>query len=118
MITVHIKKNDAKRYLRLKVSGHAGQADIGKDIVCSSASILAYTVAQIVKDMESEGKLANEPVIILKDANATITCVCKNDEAYSEAFSAYNVANVGYSLLAHNYPQYVELQTVGKVAMT
>ena len=110
MITVNIKSKKGRRWLRLKVIGHAGQAEAGQDIVCASTSILTYTVAQIVKDMGVTGRLKNEPVIDLKDGCATITCVCKDNESYYEALSAYNVANVGYSLLAHNYPQYVELK--------
>ena len=113
MIKVKIHKNDTRRWLRLRVIGHAGQAEIGQDIVCASASILTYTMAQIIKDMGETGRLENK-LIRLKEGYATITCVCKDYEAYYEALSALNVAQVGYSLLAHNYPQYVELQTVIK----
>ena len=114
MITASLRLNDKKRYLRLKVKGHAGQADIGHDIICASASILAYTVAQVVSDMNKKGLFENEPVIILNDGNATITCLCKTEEGYAEALNAYYVAMVGYQLLAHNYPQYVDIHIVGK----
>jgi uncharacterized protein YsxB (DUF464 family) len=114
MINVSLKVNAEKRYLRLRVRGHAGQSVQGQDIVCASASILAYTVAQLIKDMGKNNKLEIEPVIILKDGLATITCVCKTDEDFYEAFNIYDFANTGYVLLAHNYPQYVELNTVGK----
>lgn len=110
MIKVSIRNNANRRYLRLKVNGHSGQADIGQDIVCASASILAYTVAQIVKDMEAQDSFVVKPIIKLESGDATITCKCKTDIAYFEVFNALNVAQVGYSLLAHNYPQYVELK--------
>lgn len=110
MISVNFKKSDNKRHLSLKVKGHAGQADIGQDIVCASASILTYTVAQIVKDMYAQGLLECEPVIKLDNGNATIICRCKTAEAYYEAFKAFDVAQVGYTLLAHNYPQFVEMK--------
>lgn len=112
MIKVSIKKSDSRRWLRLKVVGHAEQAEEGQDIVCASASILTYTVAQIVSDMATRGQLEGNPVISLNKGLATVTCVCKNYESYYEACSAYNVANIGYALLAHNYPQNVELETV------
>ena len=32
--------------ISLKLSGHAGAANKGQDIICSAASMLAYTVAQ------------------------------------------------------------------------
>ena len=114
MISVSIKSNNEKRYLRLRVKGHSNQSERGKDIICASASILAYTVAQTIKDMGKDKKLEIEPVIILKDGLATVTCVCKTDEAYAEAFAAYNYAYTGYILLSHNYPDYVEITTVGK----
>ena len=112
MITVSIRNNAERRFLRLKVKGHSGQAEIGQDIVCASASILAYTVAQIVKDMEAQDSKAfvYKPIIKLESGDATVTCKCKTDIAYFEVINALNVAQVGYSLLAHNYPQYVELK--------
>ena len=110
MITVSIRNNCKKRYLRLRVKGHAGQADIGQDIVCASASILTYTLAQIVKDMEAQDSFTMKPIIKLESGEATITCNCKTDIAYFEVLNALNVAQVGYSLLAHNYPQYVEIK--------
>ena len=112
MITVSIRNNANRRYLRLNVEGHAGQAEIGQDIVCASASILAYTVAQIVKDVEAHDSMAFvvKPKIKLDSGSATITCRCNTDVAYFEVFNALSVARVGYLLLAHNYPQYVELK--------
>lgn len=114
MISVKFEKNESTKTLRLKVKGHAGQAEAGKDIVCASASILAYTVAQIVTFMEEQGKLTKKPVIKIKDGDALITCQVKTDEDYAEALHAYFVARVGYTLLAHNYPQYVELNEFGE----
>lgn len=95
------------------MKGHAGQASLGQDIVCASASILAYTVAQIIRTMEHHGDL-EDSVIEMGNGDATISCRCKDDAIYAEASHTYFVAKVGYSLLVHNYPQFVELKTVGK----
>ena len=114
MITVKIRRHEPTRYCSLTIEGHAGQADIGHDIVCASASILAYTVAQIVKTMEHHGDLSGKPVVTLENGNATIICRCKNDDIYAEAAHTFFVAQTGYRLLAHNYPQYVEIETVGE----
>ena len=114
MITATFEKNDETRTLRLKVNGHAGQAEAGKDIVCSSASILAYTVAQIVTYAEKEGKLSRKPTIKLFDGNAVVTCKALDIETYANLTHTYLVAQVGYSLLAHNYPQYVQLNMFGE----
>lgn len=101
------------KILGLRVKGHAGYAEVGKDIVCASASILAYTVAQIVRDAESRGDLASPPKIRLKKGDTMVVCEPKK-KAYNAMQDAYSFANVGYALLAHNYPQFVELITDGE----
>ena len=109
MITATFKRDDDTRENSLVIKGHAGQANIGHDIVCASASILAFTVAQIVKTMEHHGDLECEPVVDMNDGEATIICRCKDNLLYAEASHAFFVAQVGYTLLEHNYPQFVEL---------
>ena len=89
--------------LSLRLEGHAGCAEIGKDIVCASASILAYTLATIV------GDFGINTTINLESGNTTIECECTDHPLMDVVRDAFNFANVGYSLLAHNYPQYVRL---------
>ena len=95
--------------ISLKLSGHAGAAEKGQDIICSAASMLAYTVAQAVQYMHAEGGLRKKPRIEMADGSANIV-VKPKDESYAEALHTFFVAQVGYSLLAHNYPQFVELK--------
>lgn len=113
MIKIKLSESKAKGSLSLKLKGHAGQAPLGEDIVCASASILAYTVAQMVTDISSKGGLKKPPTIKLEKGDAVVTCYPK-DETYAELLHTYFVAQVGYNLLAHNYPQFVELQMLGK----
>ena len=40
--------------ISLKLSGHAGAANKGQDIICSAASMLAYTVAQTAQYMYAQ----------------------------------------------------------------
>lgn len=111
MIKIEFTTNDKHGRLSLKVKGHAGQAEIGKDIVCASASILAYTVAQVVSNIESKGGLKKTPTIKLLKGDTVITCHPK-EEYMDELAHTYYVAEVGYSLLAHNYPQYVDFNPI------
>lgn len=90
--------NEVGKKLSVRVEGHAGYAEHGKDIVCASASILAYTLAQFV--MEAEGSFVD-----LASADTTIECET-DDESIINAF---DFAKRGYELLALNYPQYVKL---------
>ena len=97
MITATFTENPEKLALRLE--GHAGYAEEGKDIVCSSASILAYTLASIVDSFDEV-----ESVIDLTSGDTTIEC-----ESNPSTRNAFNYTKVGYALLEHNYPQYVRL---------
>ena len=76
--------------LSLLIEGHAGQADAGKDIVCASCSILAYTVAKIVKDAFGHGDLEASPIINLDSGGALILCD-PNKDKYAEIRHAYEV---------------------------
>ena len=99
--------------IALKVKGHAGQNEKGHDIVCSAASILTYTIAQYLRYVDKQGGLKTKPRIEIKDGDALI--VAKPTEKYEgEVLNAFFVAEVGYSLLAQNYPQYVELEMFGQ----
>jgi uncharacterized protein YsxB (DUF464 family) len=51
MITISISENKDAKAITLKVKGHANHDEKGKDIVCASASILTYTIAQYVTFM-------------------------------------------------------------------
>lgn len=97
----------------MKLTGHAGQAKKGEDIVCASASILAYTVAQAIQFMYEQGELQKKPRIKLAEGDSVIVAKPK-PESYAEALHTFFVAQVGYHLLAHNYPQYVALSSFGE----
>ena len=107
MIKVTIATEGAKLSLRLE--GHAEYAEVGKDIVCASASILAYTLAQIVRVIERNGCLKEPAVVRLDSGDTEITCEPKDATTYDVLWDAYDFARVGYFLLAHNHPKYVRL---------
>ena len=55
MVRAEFFTNKDSGSITLKLSGHAGQAEHDKDIVCAAASILAYTVAQTLQFQYEEG---------------------------------------------------------------
>ena len=114
MVKATFIKDDENKKLELKLKGHAKACEEGHDLVCSSASILAYTFAQIVSFMDKQGKLAVTPKVKLKEGDTVIKCEAKDDSSYAEALHSLYVVQVGYSLLAHNYPQNVELKVFGE----
>ena len=114
MIKVKFRTHDATRYLRLTVEGHAGAGEKGHDLVCASASILAYTAAQCVRDIESKGDLRGSARIELNEGDASIILRCKDEKGYAEAKHLFLVVKTGYELLRTNYPQYVDIKSVGR----
>lgn len=109
---IKVKLNDTNPgSLSLSIRGHAGAAEVGQDIVCASASILAYTVAQMVKDYSNADMLEEKPTITLRKGRTDVTCMPKK-EYYDEVKHTFCVAQTGLFLLAHNYPQYVDIITM------
>ena len=111
MIQVVISKREGT--LSLRLIGHAGYAEHGKDIICASASILVYTVAQMMTDLYVDGKMVERPVIKLDDGDAVIR-VKPNAWGMVEAGYALLMAQTGFELLQSNYPVHLQLTKLGE----
>ena len=108
MITAKFyKKTNGSIHMTLR--GHAGTAPKGEDLVCASATMLAYTVAQAIQFMDEQDKLLKKPKIRIMDGEAVIIATPKED-AYAEALHTFWVAQCGIHVLAHNYPSNVKLE--------
>lgn len=103
-IAIYRRNND----LTLQLTGHADSAPIGQDIVCASASILAYTYAQRAMTMQRNGLLARKAVIKLDEGNALVT-IRPKQETMADALSTLITIQTGYQLLAKDYPEYINL---------
>lgn len=101
------KKRDGSIHMTLQ--GHAGAAPKGEDLVCASATMLAYTVAQAVQFMFEQGMLKKKPKISIKEGNAAVIAT-PTEETYAEVLHTFWVAQCGVHVLARNYPQYVKLE--------
>ena len=64
MIKANIKESK-NGSITLSIKGHAGAAEEGHDIVCSSVSILAYTLAQYVSNCFEKGYI--KCIMLLED---------------------------------------------------
>lgn len=114
MVVARFSMDEKKKAVTLRLKGHAGQNTYGNDIICSAASILAYTVAQNIKMAEARGILKYPPTVKLRDGDSIITCRAKDDDSYAELLHTYLVVQAGYQLLAHNYPQFVAIEMFGE----
>lgn len=83
------------------MQGHAYSGEAGHDLVCASASILAYTLAASVTNAAMlQGKVAE---IQMDSGYAEIHL--SPDSLYSGAITLiYDTVCVGFELLARNYP--------------
>ena len=113
MVKAEFFTNKESGSITLKLTGHAGAGEKGKDIICASASMLAYTVAQALQFMYEQGGLQKKPHIRLSEGDSIIVAKPKED-SYAEALHTFFVAQVGFHLLSHNYPQYVSLTSFGE----
>ncbi len=104
---IEIKFNPKK--MELKVSGHAGQAEKGQDIVCSAVSILFYTLAQAV--MDSRDALEDEPLVITNDGDGLVACKPKKEYEATMQRTYWTILT-GFELLAQEYKDYVSLTVV------
>ena len=106
MITVTL--NRKAETLSLCVTGHAGFASMGQDIVCAAASILVYTAAELALDMERRGQLRRAPVLHLKPGDAQIRFT-PDAAGRQRAETGLETVGYGFSLLAKKYPRYIRL---------
>ena len=113
MVKAEFFANKESGSITMKLTGHAGADEHGKDIVCAAASILAYTVAQALQFQYEDDGLKKKPHIKLEPGDTVIVAKPK-PERYEEALHTFFVAQVGYSLLANTYPQYVSLSSFGE----
>ena len=93
---------------KLNIDGHAYSGEPGHDLVCASASILAYTLAASVKNMVSAGQV-KEPIIELDAGRAKIAC--KPPPANKSVVTLmFDTVCAGFELLAANYPENISYE--------
>ena len=108
MIKIHFWQEKDNGSIHLKVKGHAGTAPKGQDLVCASATMLVYTVAQAMAFMHEQGQLEEKPHIKIREGKAIVVARPKED-FYAEVLHTFWVAQCGAHLLAKNYPEAVSL---------
>ena len=98
---------------RVTVEGHARSGEAGHDLVCASASILAYTLAAFVNNMKAAGQ-TRCPTIELSEGHALIDCNTSNKYKNSVKI-AFDAICGGFELLANDYPQNISYEIRGKI---
>jgi uncharacterized protein YsxB (DUF464 family) len=101
--------NGNDRTLIYRSEGHAGNTPWGENVICSAASILAFTLAENVNRAEGVGWVTDCDVRLEDAENCVVKCVAADDETFGEMARAYFAVSAGYDLLAARYPEAVEL---------
>ena len=109
MITARFYQKPSNGSIHMTIKGHAETAPKGEDLICSAATMLAYTVAQAVQFMYENEQLKKKPKIHIEDGEATIIAT-PTEDAYAEALHTFWVAQCGIHVLVHNYPSHVKLE--------
>lgn len=97
-----------RRGHRVTVSGHAGFAERGADILCAAASILLHTAAGAVRRLSERG-LAEDIAVILRAGAGEVACVSVA-EFDCVVTAVLDSIVLGFRLLAADYPEYVSFE--------
>lgn len=100
-----------RKYNRLTIEGHANSGEQGHDLVCAGVSVLAYTLAANVGNMEANDLIRN-PVVKLDNGCAEISCEPKR-KAGAFVSRIFEAVCVGFEMLDHDYPQYISYEIHG-----
>jgi len=106
MTTVQVRRNE-KGVCGLRVSGHAGYAKAGSDIVCAAASVLITTCAN---SLESVAHVT--PVLDVKEHPAVIDVSLPGSLSPDEEHDARIVLQTtlqGFMDIAAQYPRYLQI---------
>ena len=96
---------------RVTMKGHARSGEVGHDLVCASASILAYTLASFVENMERAGQ-TKYPKVELTEGQAIIDC--NPPKRYKSTVTlAFDTVCRGFDLLAQSYPNNISFEIRG-----
>lgn len=97
---------------RVSIEGHALSGEPGHDLVCASASILAYTLASFVQNMK-EAKQVYNPKTDLREGEALISCDPPSKYRNSVTLVFDSICG-GFELLARNYPDNISFEIRGE----
>lgn len=101
-----------REYNRLTIRGHAHSGEPGHDLVCSAASILAYTLAANLMQLEEQGILHTMSVN-LSSGDAEISCQ-SSTRFRSTVTMIMDAVCLGFDLLARDFPEYIQWERLGR----
>lgn len=95
----------------VRIRGHAGSGEAGHDLVCAAVSILAYTLASYIMNMEKDGA-ATHATATLRSGEAEIACT-PIPERRGEITRVMDALCEGFAILKESYGANVGYERVG-----
>lgn len=91
--------------LRMRIEGHAGAGEWGRDLVCAAESILMLTLERQLQELEGENRVS-----VLKGPGlADISC-CPVREKTLRCRDIFETVFLGYQILESMYPEFVKTE--------
>ena len=103
MIEIRIHKRKGAYDIRIR--GHAGHEEKGKDIYCASASVLLYTLAENIKGNPCVTEYAEE----IKEGNSRIFFTFTGER---EIPAITTTIEKGFVMLVREYPEYFSIDFI------
>ena len=95
---------------RVTIKGHAGSGEVGHDLVCAAASILACTLASRVDGMKDSERIQCASVE-LNGGDSRISCEPKENYVLAVRLM-FDTICAGFDILAQEYPDNVSFTLV------
>lgn len=92
----------------LAICGHAGSAPRGEDLICAGVTVLAEALAQVLEQMDLEGKLEEKTIDL--GEGAAFFRASGNPECTMAVQGAFATTVAGLAWLAENYPEFVQIK--------
>lgn len=103
MIKVVVSRDGTGFIRSLKIDGHSGYAEAGKDIICSAASVTAYTAAGSLEELAGLKDCYNE-----RDGHMTIRLPRRmSQQQRTTAGIILESAVIGFKQIELSYGKYV-----------
>ena len=93
---------------RVTIKGHAGSGEVGHDLVCAAASILACTLASHVDGMKDSERVQFASVE-LNGGDSRISCEPKENYVLC-ARLIFDTIGAGFDILAQEYPENITFE--------
>jgi len=95
--------------MRLEISGHAGYAEKGQDIVCAGVSALLYALAAVLEEAEARGRTTAE---LKESEEGAVIWADPGMGSLNEIKAYFRMCVKGMKIIQEQYPQHVEIKEV------